>query len=59
MTAKEITRLAVYGIAAVLGGVITVLAYLAGDIATMGVAMGWIVTNVLAGVNIGSTSTDS
>lgn len=55
MTAKEITRLAIYGLAAVTGAVIAILAYVGGDIATMTVALGWIVTNVLATVNVGST----
>lgn len=51
MNTKEITRLAIYVLAAVAGGVIAVLAYIKGDLATMTVALGWIATNVLSAWN--------
>lgn len=46
------TRLALYGIATIAASVIAVLAYIAGDLATMGVALGWITTNIIAGANV-------
>lgn len=58
MTSKEITRLALYGLASVAASVIAILAYLAGDTATMGVALGWIATNIVAGLNVPSSAPD-
>ncbi|MBP1326741.1 hypothetical protein JOF28_001973 [Leucobacter exalbidus] len=57
MTAKEIIRLAIYGLAAVTAAVLAILAYLRGDTATVTVALGWIATNVLSVFNVGNTST--
>lgn len=55
MNTKEITRLALYGIAAIAASVIAILAYIGGDLATMGVALGWIATNIVAGLNVPAT----
>lgn len=57
MTAKEITRFAIYGLASVTAAVLAILAYLRGDYATVTVALGWISTNVLSVFNVGHTST--
>ncbi|QBE48742.1 hypothetical protein [Leucobacter triazinivorans] len=46
------TRLALYSIATIAASIIAVLAYIADDLATMGVALGWITTNIIAGANV-------
>lgn len=52
MTSTEITRLAIYAIAAVAASVIAVLAYVRGDHATMTVCLGWLATNILSAWNM-------
>lgn len=54
MTVNEITRLAIYGLAAIAATVIAILAYIGGDLATMSVALGWIATNIIATLNVPS-----
>lgn len=52
MKTTAIIRLAVYGIAALTGAVVAVIATVNQDGGTLGVALGWIATNVLAGANV-------
>lgn len=52
MTIADLTRLIIYGLALTIAGVIAVIAAINGNTAMLGLALGWIVTNVLAAVNV-------
>ena len=56
MRFQEIARLALYVVAAVAAAVVGVAAYVRGDTETTWVALGWIVTNVIAIPNVPRTA---
>lgn len=57
MKTTAIIRLAVYVIAALAGAVVAVIAAANQDGTTLGVALGWVATNVLAGANVTRSET--
>lgn len=57
MTIKEITRLAVYALAILIGAIIAVIAAVRGDAPLLATAIAWIGTNVLAAVNVNGNDT--
>lgn len=56
MNLKEVSRLALYAIAAIAATVIAIIAYTRGDLVTVTACLGWLATNIVAGANINHTA---